>query len=179
MNRFKPKSISRMIAHAWAGVACLAIVGIAWGVSSPNWLLASALEASNSRIEAISAQSERLQALSRSIHRASHDETMAALSPAAISNPLGGAQTVTVGDRITISNGTETPRTLEVINVREMGPHIMPTKSTTPTTLRLMLVTARTIGAPDAAPFRFIIEAEPPNVPATPRALAIETQRTL
>lgn len=67
-------------------------------------------------------------------------------------------QPVTVGDRITIGSG-DRARVLNVVDVREVDNKIIPV-SHGETPARVLLVTCREPGHPEARPVRFVIEAD-------------------
>ena len=71
--------------------------------------------------------------------------------------PLGLSKPVQTGDRIAIS-GRNGHRTLEVVDIREIGPSLTRVESTPGP--RFLLVSCREVGATNPRLVRFIIEAD-------------------
>src|SRR5262245_32215374 len=83
--------------------------------------------------------------------------------------PLGWSQPVAAGDRMTITARDGRTRTLEVVEVSEVTAKA--TRVERAGEPRFLMVICKVVGAPDARPIRFVVEAEETvtPVPATGR----------
>lgn len=132
--------------------ACITVGVLAWTVFRPEAVLDRGVEAALAQVRS-AAKSLRppagRQALAESPHfwlsRLEHDL------------PLGLSKPVQLGDRIDIS-GRNGHRTLEVVDIREIGASLTRVESSPGP--RFLLVSCREIGSGSARLVRFIIEAD-------------------
>ncbi len=137
---------------------CTAVGVLAWTVFRPDAILGRSVEA------ALAQAPPPAQApdASPNIHRqqALADSPNFLLSRLDDELPLGLSKPVQVGDRIDIS-GRNGRRTLEVVDIREIGPSL--TKVENKPGPRFLLVTTRETGPGQPRFVRFIIEADELN----------------
>ena len=168
------------LSYVLFALGSLVVAALTLLLSLPQLPFQHTVHAGASGAALISERSERLNALSRSIRRASL-ETTDGVDPfefagSDLKQPFSVDRPVSIGARITISSDGTAPKTLVVVGVHEIGPHVLPVAAREgETPLRLVLVTTRVEGLPDARPVRFVIEVPETPVPQHDAA----AQRTL
>lgn len=145
------KIIASMPLIALAG-ACTTVGVLAWTVFRPDAVLDRGVEAALAQIppeQSVNAPASR-QALVDSPHfwLSRLDDEL----------PLGLSKQVQVGDRIDIS-GRNGHRSLEVVDIRDIGPSLTRVESTPAP--RFLLVSAREVDSGSPRLIRFIVEADP------------------
>ncbi len=146
------KIIASMPLIALAG-ACTAVGVLAWTVFRPDAILDRGVEAALAE----AAPGQTTTAPARSRQQALVDSPNFWLSRLDEGRPLGLSKSVQVGDRIDISGRTGR-RTLEVIDIREIGPSLTQVENAPGP--RFLLVTTREAGPGHPRLVRFIIEAD-------------------